>query len=446
MQQSHKRPSIDRMPATPTPRTLVVNFNAPELNQLAMALASSGALEAYVRPYANKGRAWERALSALPLAGRAYSGSFGRRRMASPVLAALTREAGVLPDLLAAAIARTPVLTPASRHRLTNKLYMSVREAVAQAACRHVPRVECVVAYEGFALPAFTAAKAGGRCATVLNYPVAHHRLRRRVREEENEREPDFAVTWPDFDDWPEGHEERLDEEIRQADAVLVGSSYASDSFVSEGIARSKMRVVPYGVDLQTFTPAPHPTRSERFTAIYAGQLTQRKGLSYLLRGYRKFARTDTQLKLVGSVVGSDLPLRPFANMFEHIAHQTRPALAAMYRSADVFVFPTLIEGMPLVVLEAMACGLPVIVTANGPAGIVRDGIDGFIIPERDEEALCDRLDHLYRRPELRVEMGRQAARRASEFGWSAYTARARQVLADLAPGVLPGAGQPAYA
>jgi glycosyltransferase involved in cell wall biosynthesis len=117
-----------------------------------------------------------------------------------------------------------------------------------------------------------------------------------------------------------------------------------------------------------------------------------------------------------------------------------------MYRSADVFVFQTLIEGMPLVVLEAMACGLPVIVTANGPAGIVRDGIDGFIIPERDEEALCDRLEHLYRRPELRVEMGRQAARRAAEFGWNAYTARARQVLADLAPSVKPGAGQPAYA
>ncbi|MBC7996078.1 MAG: hypothetical protein H7Z15_22865, partial [Rhizobacter sp.] len=81
------------MAATSTPRTLVVNFNAPELNQLAMALASSGALEAYVRPYANKGRAWERALSALPLAGRAYNSSFGRRRMASPALAALTREA-----------------------------------------------------------------------------------------------------------------------------------------------------------------------------------------------------------------------------------------------------------------------------------------------------------------------------------------------------------------
>lgn len=437
---------MKRMVNAATPRTLVVNFNAPELNQLAMALAAGGALDAYVRPYANKGRAWERVLAALPLAGRAYSSSFGRRRMADPALAALTHEAGVLPDLMAAAIARLHALPPATRHQWTNHLYKSVREAVAQAACKHVPRVECVVAYEGFALPAFNAAKARGSCATVLNYPVAHHRVRRRVRLEENEREPGFAITWPDFDDWPEGHEERLDEEIHQADVVLVGSSYASDSFVTEGIARSKMRVVPYGVDLQTFTPKTAPVRSERFTAIYAGQLTQRKGLSYLLRGYRKFARRDTQLKLVGSLVGSGQPLQPFANMFEHVPHQTRPALAEMYRAADVFVFPTLIEGMPLVVLEAMACGLPVIVTANGPADLVRDGIDGFIIPERDEDALCERLEWLYRRPELRVEMGHQAARRAREFGWAAYTAKARQVLADLTPGEHARLQQPAYA
>ena len=97
-------------------------------------------------------------------------------------------------------------------------------------------------------------------------------------------------------------------------------------------------------------------------------------------------------------------------------------------------MLPTLIEGMPLVVLEAMACGLPVIVTANGPADIVRDGIDGFIVPERDDEAIAERLDHLFRHPELRHEMGRQAALRALEFSWDAYAERALGVLAALAP------------
>ena len=98
-----------------------------------------------------------------------------------------------------------------------------------------------------------------------------------------------------------------------------------------------------------------------------------------------------------------------------------------------MFVLPTLIEGMPLVVLEAMACGLPVIVTANGPGDIVRDGIDGFVIPERDADAICDRLDWLHRHPALRAEMGQRAAQRAREFSWAAYASKARRVLSDLA-------------
>ena len=428
------------------PRTLIVNFNAPELNQLAAALAADDALAAFVRPYVNKGRGWERALAALPLAGGVYQSTFGRRCIGDTRLAALTREAGVLPDLCAATVGRLAALLPGLRRHWASRLHMAVREAVARAACRHVPGVECVVAYEGFALPAFERARALGGRITALNYPVAHHRQRARVRLEENEREPEFAVTWPDFDDWPAGHEERLDEEIRQADVVLVGSSYVSDSFVNEGVAHSKMRVVPYGVDLQTFSPTPAAPRSAQFEVIYAGQLTQRKGIAYLLRGYRRFERRDSRLTLVGSVVGSSEPLRPYADLFERVPHQTRPALAAMYRASDVFVLPTLVEGMPLVVLEAMACGLPVIVTANGPADIVRDGIDGFVIPERDDEAVCERLERLYRDPGLRREMGRAAALRAREFSWAAYTSKARQVLTRLAQGVDAAGARHAFA
>ena len=431
----------------PTPRTLVVNFNSPELNQLALALVNVEALAAYVRPYANKSRLWERALSELPLLGDAYSATFGRRRLDDPRLASLTHEAGVLADLLAATVGRLTLLPAHTRHRWANQLYMSVREGVAGEACRHVADAACVVGYEGYALPAFEAARAHGSCRLVLDYPVAHHRHRRRMRLEENEREPEFAVTWPDFDDWPAGHEERLDEEIHLADAVLVGSTYAADSFVAEGIERSKMQVVPYGVDLQTFRPAPPESApraeaDDAFRVIHAGQLTQRKGLSYLLRGYQQFARADTQLTLVGSIVGSDAPLRPFANLFEHVAHQTRAALAQRYRASDVFVLPTLVEGMPLVVLEAMACGLPVIVTANGPGDLVRDGVEGFVIPERDPHALADRLERLYRDPHLRRLMGHRAAARARTYSWDAYASKALRVLSP-SPAAGPRRGFP---
>ena len=435
------------MVSSSAPRVSVVNFNSPELNQLALALARDDRLAALVRPYLNKQRTWERWLASVPLAGSAYQQTFGRRLALDETLAVLTDEAGVLPDILAAVIGRTQWMSPAARRNLTARLHKQVREAVARRACNWVERSDCIVGYEGFALPAFTKAKALGQRAAVLNYPVAHHQQRRRVRLAEVAREPAFETTWPDFDDWPAGHEQRLDDEIGLADAILVGSTYAADSFVAAGIARSKMRVVPYGVDLQTFRPDGASTATRPgFEVIYAGQLTQRKGLSYLLRGYQRFARAGSRLTLVGSAVGNPSALAPFAHLFEHVPHQTRPALAERYRAADVFVFPTLIEGMPLVVLEAMACGLPVIVTANGPGDIVRDGVEGFVIPERDDEAVADRLDRLHRDPALRLSMGQAAAQRAKEFSWHAYANKAMAVLTDVSQQRLVGSTAPALA
>lgn len=413
---------------TNDPGAVVVNFNSPELNQLAQALARQAQLRHFVRPYVNKGRAWERALAALPVGGRLYGQTFGRRQVGDAQLASLTREAGVPCDWGSALVGRSTWLPSGLRHRWANQLHMQVREAVSREGGRLAVDARSVVAYEGFALEAFEAAGRSG-ARRLLNYPVAHHRQRRQVRDEELALEPAFASTWPGFSDWGPGHEERLDREIELADGVLLGSGYAADSFAAHGIARDKLCVVPYGVDLQTFRPGAQPTAADPFEVIYAGQLTQRKGLSYLLRAYAAFARPDTRLTLVGSRVGGPEPLQPFQHLFTHLPHQTRPALAERYRRSHVFVFPTLVEGMPLVVLEAMACGLPVIVTANGPAGIVRDGVDGYIVPQRSPQAVHEKLELLYGDRERCRAMGRNAAARALEFSWAAY---ARQAIAHL--------------
>ena len=441
---------------SPLARSLVVNWNSQELNRLALALARQGDLAGLVRPYVNQGRAWERALARLPLAGRWLAGSFGRRQLIDLALHGRVIEAGVAPDLLAALVARLGWLGAHHRHSVTNALFQQVRNAVATQAGRHATQASHVVAYEGFALEAFQALRATGAGRTVLSYPVAHHRHRRQRRLQELVRQPEFATTWPDFDDWPAGHEQRLDDEIELADCVLLGSGYARDSFLQQGVPAGKLCVVPYGVDLDVFHPTRRPSKSApetptaaaataafaahiappapaAFEAVFAGQLTQRKGLSYLLRGWQQFARPGARLTLIGAVVGDSRPLARHAAGCVHLPHQTRSELAQRFRDAHVLVFPTLVEGMPLVVLEAMACGLPVIATANGPGEIVRDGVDGFLIPECDAQAVCDRLDRLHRDRDLCAWMGRNAAARAREFSWDAYTARAMQAMAPRA-------------
>ena len=168
--------------------------------------------------------------------------------------------------------------------------------------------------------------------------------------------------------------------------------------------------------------------RSE-FGAIFAGQLSLRKGLSYLLEGYSRMAGTGTRLTVVGTPMGSMNPFIPYRSLFRHVPNLPRPELAREYCSHDVFVFPTLLEGMGLVVAEAMACGLPVITTANGPDELVRDGVDGFIVPECDADAIAARLELLRSDSALRRHMGESAALRAREFTWQQYFMRFQRFL-----------------
>ena len=93
------------------------------------------------------------------------------------------------------------------------------------------------------------------------------------------------------------------------------------------------------------------------------------------------------------------------------------------FHQADIFVLPTLADSFGLVHLEAMACGVPVITTPHCGA-VVRDGVDGFIVPIRDAVALADRIQQLLEDRPLRNQMGASAKLRAKEFTWARYGER----------------------
>jgi glycosyltransferase involved in cell wall biosynthesis len=226
-----------------------------------------------------------------------------------------------------------------------------------------------------------------------------------------------------DTHDLPQWLKEQLDKEIELADRIIVGSSFVRDSFRAEGVPSEKIEIIPYGVDTELFRPTESTVcmTTGSLNVLFVGQIGQRKGVGYLLQAYQRFRGPGTRLTLVGRIGGSRVGLKPFRSLFEHIDHVPRRDLPHIYRNADVFVLPTLVEGMPLVVLEAMACGLPVIVTPNGPSDVVRHGVDGFVVPIRDVDGIAERLEQLRRDPELRAQMGRNARRRALEFTWQAY-------------------------
>jgi starch synthase len=267
---------------------------------------------------------------------------------------------------------------------------------------------------------------------TVLDVPIAHSGWVRQTMREEARLVPEYAVTLQghDFPDWMLAANA---EEFRVADVLLVLSSHERRTLVAYGVDESKMIEIPLGVDLELFAPVPaRQARDEIFRVIFVGQITQRKGLSYLVEAFERAALPASELLLVGPIVGSDAPWRATSGV-RHVAAVPRAALPALYASANVYVLPSLAEGFPLTQVEAMAMGLPVIVSENTSAhDVVTDGQDGYVVPIRDAGAIAERLRLLYDDADLRARMGAAARRRAEQFGWERYHERVVEIVGDV--------------
>jgi glycosyltransferase involved in cell wall biosynthesis len=412
-------------------RALLVSLSAPEMDRLAVELAARKSLVGVVRRYVNKHRWWERALAGTPRFGGIYASTLGRRVPPAGLDTSLVIEAGVAADVAAAITSRIGRRFPGFQNRYGSGLLKSAELGVANVAGRHVTRADVVVGSYHVALPAFRQARASGR-KTVLNYPIAHHRWQYRFYAEQARKFPQFAAALPQFGSMEE-HAAALDPEIELADLILVGSGFVRDSFLAEGVPSEKIRVIPYGADSQRFTPLPEPRRNpDPFRLLFVGQIGERKGISHLLNAYRMFRKKDTELHIVGNYAPGREVYAGYRDLYRHTANVAQKQLPDLMRAADVFVFPTLVEGMPMVVLEAMACGLPVIVTPNGPGDVVRDGVDGFIVPPGDSAAIVERLERLYSDADLRLEMGRNARQQAEKWSWSRYATSAAETVLGM--------------
>jgi glycosyltransferase involved in cell wall biosynthesis len=425
------------MPSTHSsnPSVVVANLSAPEINRLGVELARRGVLKSYVRPYINRQRWWERALARAPGVGKTYERTLGRRTPPPALPLERVIEAGVTEDFAAAAVNRFSLASRDWRRRTSHDLIFAAEREVARKAGRLAQGADIVVASYGTGRYAFEAVhRTGGRA--VLSYPIAHNRYQAQLYAEEAALAPDFAAALPKLDRLPAEYSERLDIECDMADRIIVGSRFVQQSFVDLGYDAAKIAITPYGVDTERFVPPAAPRGDDVFRALFVGQIGQRKGMSYLLQGYEKFRRTDSELHIVGTIGSGHEVYSRYQHLYKHTANVPQKDLPALYHQADVFVFPSLIEGMPLVVLEAMACGLPVITTTHGPSDIVRDGVDGFFVPIRDSEAIAARLEQLYNDPSLREQMGRNAREQALRYTWNAYAQRAADVVLQVLPGV----------
>jgi glycosyltransferase involved in cell wall biosynthesis len=192
--------------------------------------------------------------------------------------------------------------------------------------------------------------------------------------------------------------------------------------------------VVPTGVDTKFFTPAWDRSANSRVRVLFVGSLRPFKGPQLLLRAAPRFP--SAEFVIVGDgLMAAELEERVQREKLANVRFARGldvSALREQYRAADIFLFPSHWEGSPKVILEAAACGLPVIARADYEPETVLDGKTGYL--GRGEDELLAHLERLIAGPDLRRSMGRAARTYIEKFDWDPITRRWEEIFLRLAP------------
>lgn len=184
---------------------------------------------------------------------------------------------------------------------------------------------------------------------------------------------------------------------VEETDYVLSPSRFVSDSFLQRGFSTNKIIPVIYPQNLELFKPSKELRPPDRpFTMISTGGLSLRKGTPYLLEAFRLLRKEipDARLLLTDAKSSSILPiLEKYRDLpIEWSPYLRHEELAKRLQGADLFVLPSLEEGLVRTAIQAMSCGLPVILTPNtGASDYVEEGVNGSIVPIRDAGAIVEK-------------------------------------------------------
>ncbi len=405
----------------------------PPAYQAVIGLAESGRLDRFVTGFYHKGHgpALGVARSLVPCqfarVRKALKKRHDRRIPADRVESAWSFDAALAVEN------RLAARSPRAHHAVARWRTRHFDRIAARAIERRRPGAALIFSDVGseFALP--TCRKLG--IPSVLSMVHGDVREERAVLEAEAGRSPDFFPIYLgdgklDLEalDWL--HRRRL-RDIEQADRILVPSDHIAETLAAYGTPRERIRVIPYAADVRRFAPMPGKRHGESCTFLFAGGITQRKGIKYLLEAWRRVRRPGWRLQLLGALPGDPGPLLPYLGEVEHLGRVAHADMPARMAAADAFVFPSLFEGSAVVTYEALACGLPCVVTPDA-GSVVRDGSEGLVVRAADVDSLARAMERVGSDPDLRAEMAGAARRRAEEFGWARYQSALAGVFAEV--------------
>ncbi|MBA3809827.1 MAG: glycosyltransferase family 4 protein [Solirubrobacterales bacterium] len=258
-----------------------------------------------------------------------------------------------------------------------------------------VPRLasaEHLIAFNGQAVAQIRAARAAGYSSVSLVSANSH--LRRVARQHALAR-----AQYPLEGSWATQLLRRNLTEYAAVDHIYVASRYTRDSFIEQGFAEERLKMFQFTPDPR-YRPAPAPNRAETFNIVYVGSLSVPKGVPLLIDAFRRLAQPDLRLRLVGGWASRGMRrfIERACAQDTRISHGPGDPLPHL-QSAALCVHPTYEDGFAYAPAEAMACGVPVIVSEDtGMKELIEDPREGLVVPTGDLGALSEAIAAAYRR------------------------------------------------
>ena len=245
-----------------------------------------------------------------------------------------------------------------------------------------------------------------------------------------------------EFPDWAEAIPLKSEDELaREAEEhaaaarVVVPSRFVARTLEENGVEAGKIRINPFGADLELFRPAAAPPMLKPLRFVFAGSTRPRKGLPLLLDAWRRLPPNHGAELWIVADGNVPAPVRAgLPGGIRFLGRVPLAELAGVFNQCHVFVFPSYFEGLAQVQIDAAACGLPVIGTeSSGCEEIVRHGETGFILPAGDADALRAALLGFISEPERALAMRGRLLEERSRWSWDAYGDRWMKILGEAA-------------
>ena len=292
-------------------------------------------------------------------------------------------------------------------------IYVKIRQS--KSNIKELKNTDILIGWSGSCLESFSEAKKQN-VITILERGSSHFSYQMNILKEEYTK---FGKAFdPDYKTW---QRELLEYEL--ADYISIPSNFVKRTFLEYGILESKLLLNPYGVDLSFFKQV--KKKDKVFRVVYAGGLNIRKGTAYFLQAFFELDLPNSELIHLGNVNKEveDIIQKYKSPKIKFIGNKPQNELYKYYSQGSVFVIMSIEEGLSMVQLQAMACGLPLICTTNtgGDDLITENGKEGFVISIRGVNELKEKLLFLYENSEKMKQMGEAAKNRANLFSWDSY-------------------------